>query len=49
MAAVIGYTLLKTSPTPESSPSLSGLVQAEWGRFPVGSFPSNPQEIEDEV
>ena len=28
---------------------LSGLAQAEWSRFPVGSFPSHPQEIEDYV
>ena len=29
--------------------SLSGLFQAEWRRFPVGSFPSNPPEFEDDV
>jgi len=34
---------------PGSSSSLSGLAQAELSRFPVGSFPSNPQEIEDNV
>jgi len=34
---------------PGSSSSLSGLAQVEWSRFPVGSFPSNPQEIEDDV
>jgi len=34
---------------PGSSSSLSRLAQAEWSRFPVGFFPSNPQEIEDNV
>ena len=34
---------------PGSSSSLSGLAQAEWSRFPIASFPSNPQEIEDDV
>ena len=47
VAAVVGYTLLKTFPG--SSSSLSGLAQAEWRRFPVGSFPSNTQEIKDDV
>jgi len=46
-AAVVGNTLLKTFP--EALTSLSGLAQAEWSRFPVGSLPSNPQEIEDDV
>ena len=47
MAAAVGDTLLKTSP--EVLPPLSGLAQAEWSRFIVGSFPSNPQEIEDDI
>ena len=47
MTAAVGITLLKTFPG--SSSSLSGLAQAERSRFPVGSFPSNPQEIEDDV
>jgi len=47
MAAVVGNTLLKTFPG--SSSSFSGLAQAEWSPFPVGSFPSHPQEIEDDV
>jgi hypothetical protein len=47
MAAVVGNTLRKD--VPETSSSLSGLAQAEWSRFPVGLFPSHPQEIEDYV
>ena len=46
MAAVIGNTLLKTFPEVLHH---SGLAQAEWSRFPVGSFPSDAQEIEDDV
>ena len=47
VAAAVGNTLLKTFPG--SSSALSGLAQAEWSLFAVGSFPSNPQEIEDGV
>jgi hypothetical protein len=39
-------TLLKTFPEVLYH---SGLSQAEWRRFAVGSFRSNPQEIEDDV
>jgi hypothetical protein len=47
MAAAVGNTLLKTFPG--SSSSLSGLAQVEWSPFPVGSFPSDLQEIKDDV
>jgi len=46
-ASDVGNTLLKTFP--EVLHNSPGLAQAEWSRFPVGSFPSNPHEIEDDV
>jgi len=46
-AAAVDNRLLKTFHG--SSSSLSGLGEAEWSRFPVSSFPSHPQEIEDDV
>jgi len=47
MAAVVRNTLLED--VPGSSSSLHALSQAERHQFPFGSFPSNPQEIEDDV
>ncbi|GJQ82653.1 hypothetical protein Trydic_g19670 [Trypoxylus dichotomus] len=32
-----------------SLPSFSTLVEVEWHRFPIGSFPSNPQEMKADV
>jgi len=47
IAAVVGNNIAED--VPGSSSSLSGLAQAEWSRFPVGSFPSILQEIEEDV